>query len=48
MDGFKWSRGEDVDGNEFEYADGIVLGDAAAHEACLKRIAAIGPDPAGR
>ena len=48
MDGFKWSRGEDVDGNEFEYANGIVLGDAAAHEACLKRIAAIGPDPAGR
>ena len=48
MDGFKWSRGEDVDGNEFEYADGIVLGDAAAHEACMKRIAAIGPDPAGR
>lgn len=44
MDAFKWDEDQDVDGNAFEYADGIVLGDAAAHEACLKRIAAIGPD----
>ena len=48
MDEFRWDDGRDVDGDEFEYADGLVQGNAAEHEACLKRIAALNPDPAGR